>query len=205
MCVERVRETAEILSTHAPRSTLVLVGSGAYEASYFVAKNELKMFSKKKQKTKTERFLAHNTELVDASTETYRLWGLERGVGATLTLTRIQNLIGLLKYPFELLYRGQMNRVGPFRGSLGDPLLQGAIFVLNADGSLIYSAKEVYPGYPRLNAFEIKNALKRADKSELPHDASPLPVPEKPTVSSLTRNAILVVLLGVLIAVIFFK
>lgn len=143
MCVVRATELMNADWFQKRKAKMVFIGSGGVHVGKSVA-DQAKMFQQGARL------------LVDPSTESrvYRSLGAKRGVLHTFSFSRFDNLIGLIKYPLEII-RGRL----PLKSSGGDVFLQGATFVFSPNGELLYRQIELSPGYPKTDYLTLKQVI----------------------------------------------
>jgi len=154
MCIVRASELMLASWFHEKRAHLLFIGSGSPQVGKKIAE-ELGIFKR------GARMLVDNSDESDV----YRCLGAKRGIARTFTMRRWDNLLGLIRFPLEML-RGRIPTVQiPFLGrrkastSSGDPFLQGALYVFDKKGTICYRLIEESPGYPRPDMQAIKRVI----------------------------------------------
>lgn len=144
MCIVRAAEMMQANWFLERKARIVFIGSGSPQVGKTVAV-ELGIFRQ------GARLLVDNSD----DSRVYTSLGTKRGIGRTFTFTRLDNLVGLLKFPLEIA-RGRNPTVPlPIIGSrrkgessAGDPFMQGATFIFDKNQQLFFRQIEESPGYP---------------------------------------------------------
>ena len=106
------------------------------------------------------------TVLCDEGRRVHALLGLPRSAQRTFSFRRgCANWLGLLSFPYQACCKRRLPGV-----NAGDPWQQAGVFVLRASGEPAFCHREESPGWPLLDAAELR---RRAEEVAAPAPAPP--------------------------------